>query len=172
MSNTFIIESGTLTINVSVICYDSYDCFSEQWEGTDKHHGGVTIANPEHGRGAYKYFIPKQYTLADLTSDYAKQGLENPSTKAYQSLRDQLRRDIYASDYGFRVSAYVGDFKMIDDECIGYGFDHSIYDDDDLITAARSVWDEYDTTAEVVKMAKKAAADIVAIIPVLTEFAN
>ena len=172
MSNTFIIESGALTINASVICYESYYCFNEQWEVTDKHRGGVTIANPEYGRNAYRYFIPKFYTAADLAADYAKQGLENPSAKAYQSLQDQLRRDIYASDYGFRVSAFVGDFKILDDECVGCVFNHSMYDTEDLITVAHSVWDEYGTTAEVVEMAKKAAADIVAQFHVLTEFAK
>lgn len=172
MSNTFVIESGALTINISVICYDSYDCFNEQWKGSNKHQGGVTVTNPEYGRDTYKYFIPKQYTLADLAADYAKQGLDNPSAKAYQSLQDQLQRDIYASDHGFRVSAYLGDFKVVDDECVGCGFDHSMYDTEDLITVAHSVWDEYGTTVEVVEMAKKAAADIVASVPALSEFAK
>lgn len=169
---TFKIESGELTINVSVICYDSHDGFSGQWEGTDKHQGGVTIANPEADRNSYKYFIPQQTSLSELAAAYAKQGRENPSAAAYQSLQNQLERDISASDYGFKVSAYVGGVEVLADENVGCGFDYSYDDEGDLLDMARLVWDEYDTTAETIEMAKKAAADIVAASPVLTAFIN
>ena len=167
---TFKIESGELTINVSVICYDSHDGFEDQWEGTDKHHGGVTITNPMVGRNSYKYFIPKHYTLADLAADYAKQGRENPSSAAYQSMQEQLVRDITASDYGFRATAYIGDILVLDDEHVGCGFDYSYDDEGSLLDCAVRVWDEYDTTNEVIEMAKKAAVDIVANIEKLTAF--
>ena len=167
---SFEIELGDLNIMVSVICFDCNDCFSDMWEGTDKHQGGVTITNLEADRNCYKYFIPKQCTLADLAADYAKQGRDNPSGEAYQSLQEQLMRDLHACDYGFMVSAYVGGVEILTDEYVGCGFDYSFYDDGDLLSAARSVWDEYDTTAEVVEMAKKAAADIVAASPVLAAF--
>lgn len=169
---SFEIESGELSINVSVICFECFDGFSDMWEGTDKHQGGVTITNPEADRNSWNYFIPKQYTLADLAADYAKQGRDNPSAAAYQSLQNQLERDISASDYGFKVSAYIGDVELLADENVGCGFDYSFYDDEDLLSAARRVWDEYDTTAEVIEMAKKAAADIVAASHVLTAFIN
>ncbi len=169
---SFEIESGELTINVSVVCYECFDGFSDQWEGTDIHQGGVTIKNPDADRNSYKYFIPKQCTLAELVAAYAKQGRPNACRNAYQALREQLERDIHACDYGFKVSAYVGGVELLADEIVGCGFDHSVFDDDDLITAARSVWDEYDTMAEVIEMAKKAAADIVAASPVLTAFIN
>lgn len=169
---SFEIESGELNITVSVICFDCYDGFSDQWEGTDMHQGGVTIKNPDAGRNSYKYFIPKQCTLSELAAAYAKQGRDNPSGAAYQSLQDQLQRDIHACDYGFEVSAFVGGVEVLADEYVGCGFDHSVFDDDDLITAARRVWDEYGTTDEVIGIAKKAAADIVAASPVLTAFIN
>ena len=169
---SFKIESGELNITVSVICFDCNDGFSDQWEGTDKHQGGVTITNLEAGRNSWKYFIPKQYTLADLAADYAKQGRDNPSGAAYQSLQDELMRDIHACDYGFSVSAYIGDVELLADENVGCGFDYSYDDEGDLLDEARRVWDEYDTTAEVIEMAKKAAADIVAASPVLTAFIN
>lgn len=169
---SFEIESGELTIEVSVVCYECFDGFADQWDGTDKHQGGVTIANPEADRNSYKYFIPKQTSLSELAAAYAKSGRHNASGNAYQSLQKQLQRDIFASDYGFKVSAYVGDVEVLDDECVGCGFDHSEYDEDDLITAARSVWDEYDTTADVIELAKKAAADILASVPALSEFAK
>lgn len=169
---TFEIESGELGITVSVICFECSDGFSDQWEGTDKHQGGVTIANPEADRNSYKYFIPKQCSLSQLAADYAKQGRENPSAAAYQSLQNQLERDISASDYGFKVSAYVGGVKVLADEIVGCGFDYSYDDEGDLLDMARLVWDEYGTTAEVIEMAKKAAADILASVPALSEFAK
>lgn len=168
---TFEIESGELNISVSVICYGYFFGFSDQWEGTDKHQGGVTIANPEADRNSYKYFIPKQCTLAELAASYAKQGRENPSAAAYQSMQDQLMRDLHACDYGFSVSAYVGGVEVLADTYVGCGFDCS-YDEGDLLDEARRVWDEYGTLEEVIGMAKKSAADIVAASPVLTAFIN
>ena len=168
--DTFEIESGALKIEVSVICFDCFDGFADQWKGTDKHQGGVTIKNPNADRNGWKYVIPKQCTLAELASAYAKHGRDNPSAAAYQSLQDQLVRDIHACDYGFEVSAFVGGVEVLANEYVGCGFDHSVFDDDDLITAARRVWDEYGTLEEVIGMAKKAAADIVAATPVLTAF--
>ena len=167
---SFEIELGDLNIMVSVVCFECFDGFSDMWEGTDKHQGGVTIANPEADRNSWKYFIPKQITLSELAADYAKQGRANPSGEAYQALQNQLERDLSASDYGFRVSAYIGGIEVLADEYVGCGFDYSYDDEGDLLDAARRVWDEYDTTAEVIEMAKKAAADIVAASHVLTAF--
>ena len=169
---SFEIESGELNITVSVICFDCNDGFSDQWEGTDKHQGGVTIKNPDAGRNSWKYFIPKQCTLSELAAAYAKQGRDNPSAAAYQSLQEQLVRDISASDYGFKVSAYIGDVELLADENVGCGFDYSYDDEGSLLDRAMRVWDEYDTTADVIELAKKAAADIVAASPVLTAFIN
>lgn len=168
----FEIESGELTINVSVVCYECFDGFADQWDGTDKHQGGVTIANPEADRNSYKYFIPKQTSLSELAADYAKQGRENPSLEAYESLQNQLERDITASDYGFRVNAYIGDVLVLDEEHVGCGFDYSYDDKGSLLDRAICVWDEYGTTDEVIGIAKKAAADILAASPVLSAFIN
>ena len=170
--DSFEIEVGDLNIMVSVVCFDCNDGFSDMWEGTDKHQGGVTIANPEADRNSWKYFIPKQITLSELAADYAKQGRANPSGEAYQALQDQLMRDIKACDYGFKVSAYVGGVELLADEIVGCGFDYSYDDEGDLLDEARRVWDEYGTLEEVIGMAKKAAADIVAASPVLTSFIN
>ena len=167
---TFEIESGELNIIVSVICFDCNDGFSDQWEGTNKHHGGVTIKNLDAGRNSYKYFIPRQVSLSELAAAYAKQGREKPSAAAYQSLQNQLERDITASDYGFRVNAYIGDILVLDGEYIGCGFDYSYDDEGSLLDRATCVWDEYGTTDEVIGMAKKAAADILESVPALTLF--
>ena len=169
---SFEIELGDLNIMVSVVCFECFDGFSDMWEGTDKHQGGVTITNPEADRNSYKYFIPKQCTLSELAAAYAEQGRDNPSATAYQSLQDQLMRDLQACDYGFKVSAFVGGIEVLADTYVGCGFDYSYDDEGDLLDEARRVWDEYDTTAEVIGMAKKAATDIVACIPALTAFIN
>lgn len=169
---SFEIESGELNITVSVVCHGYFVGFSDMWEGTDIHQGGVTVANPEADRNSYKYFIPKQISLSELAAAYAKQGRDNPSGAAYQSLQDQLMRDLHACDYGFKVSAFVGGVEVLAGEFVGCGFDYSYDDEGDLLDAARSVWDEYDTTAEVIEMAKKTAADIVAASPVLAAFIN
>ena len=169
---TFEIESGELNVSVSVICFDCNDGFSDQWEGTDKHQGGVTIKDPDAGRNSWKYYIPKQASLPELAAAYAKQGRDNPSAAAYQSMQDQLMRDIHASDYGFNVSAYIGDVELLADENVGCGFDYSYDDEGSLLDEARRVWDEYGTLEEVIGMAKKSAADIVAASHVLTSFIN
>ena len=169
---SFEIESGELNITVSVICYECFDSFSDQWEGTDIHQGGVTIANPDADRNSWKYFTPKQCTLSELAADYAKQGRDNPSATAYQSLQDQLQRDLQACDYGFKVSAYVGGVEVLADEIVGCGFDYSYDDEGGLLDAARRVWDENGTLEEVIGMAKKSAADIVAASTVLNAFIN
>ena len=169
---SFEIESGELNITVSAICFDCNDGFSDQWEGTDKHQGGVTIKNPNADRNSWKYFIPQQTSLSELAAAYAKQGRENPSSAAYQSMQEQLMRDITASDYGFKVSAYVGGVEVLADTYVGCGFDYSYDDEGSLLDCAVCVWDEYDTTKDVIELAKKAAADIVAASPVLSAFIN
>lgn len=169
---SFEIELGDLNIMVSVVCFECFDCFSDMWEGTDKHQGGVTITNPDADRNSWRFFIPKQTSLPDLAADYAKQGRDNPSGAAYQSLQDQLMRDIDACDYGFSVSAFVGGVEILSDEYAGGGFDYSFYDEGDLLSAARRVWDECGTTEEVIEMAKKATREIVKAAPVLSSFAN
>ena len=167
---SFEIELGDLNIMVSVVCFECFDGFSDMWEGTDKHQGGVTIANPEADRNSWKYFIPKPCTLAGLAADYAKQGRDSPSAEAYQSMQDQLMRDLHACDYGFSVSAFVGGVEVLADTYVGCGFDYSYDDEGDLLDAARLVWDEYGTLDEVIGMAKKAAADILESVPALTLF--
>ena len=169
---TFEIESGELNLTVQVICFECNDGFSDQWKGTDKHQGGVTIANPDAGRNSWKYYIPQQTSLSELAAAYAKLGRENPSAAAYQSMQEQLMRDISASDYGFRATAYIGNILVLDDEYIGCGFDYSYDDEGSLLDCAVRVWDEYDTTGEVEALAKNKAADIVANIETLVAFIN
>lgn len=127
---SFEIEAGELSINVSVICFDCYDGFSDMWEGTDKHQGGVTIANPEADRNNWKYFIPKQCTLAERLLEWQRLGLQYtasgygtkiPTSKVIKWSDGRERRvycDIYSNIgscycmiYGCKVS--VEGFNLI-----------------------------------------------------------
>lgn len=136
MSDT--IESFELTENgidfrVNVVLFGgAEDMFRDQWEGTDTHKGGETITNPNADRNGWKYYRPLQTSLAELTASYARQGRENPSREAYDSLQRQLIRDIDAGDYGFIYSAKVGTEWITTGETCGFGFDWSYEDGTDL----------------------------------------
>lgn len=159
---TFGFENNGVQFTVNVICYNKYAGFGDQWKMTDAHKGGVTIANPEADRNSYKYGIPQQCTLAELASSYAKQGRENPSREAYESLQSQLERDLNASDYGFQVSAEIDGVTLFDDENLGCSFDYSYHDDGDLLDAAQEVFKEYGTDKDAIDLAKVKAGEIVA----------
>ena len=159
---TFGFENNGVQFTVNVICYNEYAGFGDQWKMTDAHKGGVTIANLEADRNSYKYAIPQQCTLAELSADYAKQGRENPSSEAYQSLQRQLSRDLNASDYGFQVSAEIDGVKLFDDENLGCAFDWSWEDDNSLLDAAQDVFNEYDVNQDAIELAKVKAARFLA----------
>ena len=80
-------------------------------------------------------------SLSELTADYAKQGRENPSREAYDSLQRQLLRDLYAGDYGFVYSARVGDEWVTTGETCGFGFDWADADGISLEEIARELWE-------------------------------
>lgn len=159
---SFNFENNGVQFTVDVICYNEYSGFSDQWVMTDAHHGGVTIANPEADRNSYKYGIPQQCTLAELASSYAKQGRENPSREAYESLQNQLTRDLKASDYGFQVSAEIDGVTLFDDENLGCSFDYSYHDDGYLLDAAQEVFKEHGIYQDAIDLAKVKAGEIVA----------
>lgn len=166
----FTIETQSADIHVSVISFDSFDAFDEMWEDTDKHQGGVTIKNPEATLGSWQYFVPRQTSLSELASAYAAQGIHNASAEAYTTLQGQLKRDLYACDYGFRASVVVAGIEVVRDEYVGYCFNHSYLDDADLETTAREAWDECGCTAEVVSTAVYRAKEMLAAVPVLNAF--
>lgn len=166
----FTIESQSAEIHVSVISRDSFDAFDEEWEGTDEHQGGVTIKNPEACRWSWQYFVPRQTSLSELASAYAAQGIPNASAEAYTALQYQLERDLCACDYSFRASVVVASIEVVQDEYVGCCFSHSYLDDADLETTARTVWDEYDCTAEVVSAAVDKVKEMLVTVPVLNAF--
>lgn len=132
---------------------DGYAGFGDQWKMVDDHKGGVTIKNPNPYREAYPYAIPQQTTLAELASDFHKQGRDNPSREAYESLQAQLERDIEASDYYIDASVkHTPSGRVIlDGFTVGPCFDHSIHDDETLEAALLDVVTEYDLADEVLE---------------------
>ena len=120
------------------IVFEAVNCYevshnADSWDFTDEHQGGVTIKNPNHDRNAFKYAIPLHYSLKQLSSDYAKQGRENPSREAYTSLQNELKRDLEASE--FSLAAKVIDENgntVLDSFHLGYAFDWCYLDNVDL----------------------------------------
>lgn len=105
----------------------------ENWEFTDDHQGGVTIKNPNYQRNEFKYAIPLHYSLKQLSSDYARQGRENPPREAYTSLQEELQRDLEASEYYLSAKVVDANGKtVLDSFSIGYAFDWHYSDGDDL----------------------------------------
>lgn len=61
----------------------------------DHHEGGVTIQlQVPQDRAGISHWEPQHYTIAELASDYAKQGVDNPSKAAYESLQRECEADV------------------------------------------------------------------------------
>lgn len=166
---TFNFSRNNIDFTVNVVCAYTFDGFADQWKMTDTHEGGVTIANADADRNSFKYAIPQQYTLAELTADYAKAGRENPSREAYESLQRQLSRDINAQDYYFTVSANAGSYTLLDGAVIGCGFDYSYDDEGQLLDVAQEVWNDYNGGEEAFEEALKEVRAQLANIGELTQ---
>ena len=164
---TFNFSRNNVDFTVNVVCAYTNDGFGDQWKMTDTHEGGVTISNSEADRNSFKYAIPQQYTLAQLTKEYAAQGRENPSREAYDSLQRQLIRDINASDYYFTVDASAGSHVLLDSAVIGCGFDYSYEDEGSLLDTAQEVWKDHGGEEEAISEAVQAARDLLDGVDVL-----
>ncbi|AWD91305.1 hypothetical protein [Enterobacteria phage vB_EcoM_IME338] len=124
----------------------------ENWEFTDDHQGGVTIKNPNYQRNGFKYAIPLHYSLKQLSSDYAKQGRENPSREAYTSLQEELQRDLEASEYYLSAKVVDANGKtVLDSFSIGYAFDWCYSDGEDLEDRLREEVNNSDAESEVME---------------------
>lgn len=98
--------------------------FNDQWERASQHQGGATIqSDGEH-------WTPKQYSLAQLSSDYASQGRENPCKEAYQSLLRQFERDSEAFEVVLEVSVLKNDVELFADTVIGSDYHYLDFDYD------------------------------------------
>nr|DAY73708.1 MAG TPA: hypothetical protein [Caudoviricetes sp.] len=170
--HTFSFSRNNIDFTVNVVSCWTNDGFGDQWKLTDTHEGGVTIQNSEADRNSFKFAIPQQVTLSELTKEYAKQGRANPSQEAYASLQRQLMRDIHASDYYFTVDAHAGSVTLLTDEVIACGFDWSHHDGEDLEDTAREVWNGNGGESEALEAATKAARKILDEMDVLKNVVN
>ncbi|QHR67902.1 hypothetical protein mistaenkt_14 [Escherichia phage mistaenkt] len=146
-----VVKEKFSIIYEAVNCYEASHSISD-WEFTDKHQGGVTIKNPNYQRNEFKYAIPLRYSLKQLSSDYAKQGRENPSQEAYISLQKELERDLEASEYN--ISAKVVDANgntVLDSFYLGYAFDWCYSDGDDLEDRLKEEVSNSDAESEVME---------------------
>lgn len=158
----FNFDHAGIDFRVDVICYNEYSAFEDEWKMTDDHKGGVTVQNPDAGRNSYKFAIPLNYSLAERMRDLAARGDDNPSANAYQAAQDALQRDINASDYGFQVSASIGNVELLDSVTLGCSFDYSYHDDGDLLSNAEEVFNENEIKGEAIEAAIKAAGGLLA----------
>jgi len=105
------IGGWTVLIEVVDFCEGS-DWLRELYTVSDTHIAGTTIQVPGYlQRGGHKYYIG-QYTPAQLASDYAKQGRDNPSAEAYASLQTELAHYIQASDCTLRCTVSKAGIKL------------------------------------------------------------
>jgi hypothetical protein len=83
-------EGFDVQINI-IESHEGATLFSELYTESE-HQGGVSIQVPGYLRssvGIHKHYRG-QYSPAELASDYAKLGVENPSREAYKNLQDEL----------------------------------------------------------------------------------
>ncbi|MBU1248506.1 MAG: hypothetical protein KKB70_07400 [Proteobacteria bacterium] len=138
----------------------AYSHFHEQWEGCNKHVQGL-IRNPVPCRNSYPYFKPLQYTLDQLSSDFAAQGRPNPSKEAYDSLLAQLRWDNHAEDCHFKVEVSRNGVGLVN-EYAGFSFVWSWEDPLELAEFVRvnGIVDDWFDEAEWVAKAKDALEEM------------
>jgi len=103
---------------------EGYYFFMEQFKRVDRHEGGVTIKSSDGD-----YYEPLQTSLSELTKDYARQGRENPSREAYESLQKELNH--YLTCYGVQlvVRAYKCNVLLAEETSALYDFSYEYYDD-------------------------------------------
>jgi hypothetical protein len=106
--------------------YQGCNWLADLFDVCDHHKGGVTVRNPVDpgNRNHHQWYKPTQYSLAELASDYAKQGRDNPSAEAYASTQRELGWYITAGDFGFTVTVSKCDIELANTNA-GFGFDYS-----------------------------------------------
>ena len=131
------------------------------YTATDTHEAGTTIQVPDHlqARNCPKYYIG-QYTPAELARDYAKQGRENPSKEAYESLQNELGHYITADDCYLQCVIYGAGHELASETGIGFDYSHE-YDDDTLEETALLMLREHGR--EFIHEAIKAAREQLAV---------
>lgn len=129
------------------------------------HIGGVTVQVPsqQQHRDCPKFYIG-QYTPGQLASEYAKQGRENPSKEAYESLQKELGWYLTAADYNLVCEVSKAGIELA--EVYGITFDYSWeYADESLEEyAVKWMLPDYgdEVVGEAVKEAKEALRNLCA----------
>jgi len=154
---TFQTENYTLTLDIVDFCMGS-NWLAELYTATDTHQAGTTIKTPDYvnsSRHAPKFYIGPA-TPAQLARDYAKQGRENPSREAYDSLQRELAHYMTASDCAIRCTVTHTETGIELAESFSCGFDHSDYLECDIEENARRMLAEYgrDFIREAIKEAR------------------
>jgi len=167
MSNDTLIKefktADNLTVSIYVReWYTGSDAISDQFELTDTHQGGITIKNPEYdGHMSYKYAIPMQCSLAELTKHYAKQGCDNPSRAAYASLQRELGWYITADDISLLYIVSKNGIELANNFGISSEFSWQ-YSDQSLEQFALELLTDYDDTSEALEQARNTLTELVA----------
>lgn len=136
-----VFKTENITLELRIVdFYEGSFWLNELYTPSDDHIAGTTIQVPDmlQTRHGYKYFIG-QYKPSELASDYSKQGRENPSKEAYESLQNELGHYITASDCAIECRVFVADVLMAENH-FSCGFDYSVeYDDDTIEERAREI---------------------------------
>lgn len=155
------VEVEGFVITAKAACYNEGAMwhFEDQWEALREHTQGA-IRNPCIERSSdTKFFMPLQYTLDQLTKDFAAQGRANPPREAYESLQRQLRYDIWAQDCGLEVSVSYNDISLVENKH-EIGFIWSPEGDSDLEEEGRRIVEEYFDEKEWVSNGRSALAEL------------
>lgn len=117
---------GAYTIKIEIVdfCQGS-PWFSELYTPADCHQAGETIQVPSHlqHRNGHKFYTG-QYTPSQLASDYAKQGRENPSREAYESLQKEMGYYITATDCALRCRVLKAGIELAKKYSVGFDYSY------------------------------------------------
>jgi hypothetical protein len=93
----------------------------------ESHIGGVTVKYNN------RHFEPVQYSLAELASEYAKQGRANPSKEAYDSAKQEIEYLWNSYSVGLWATVKIGDIELLDEHIIGSEFNPAFDDEEETI---------------------------------------